>query len=268
MLYSKNKLYYVYRITHINENKHYYGYRGILENIQPKDDLGVKYFSSSTDKSFKREQKINPENFKYKIIRENLSNRGALDLEIKLHKKFNVDKNINFYNLAKQTNTGFSFIGPYSGQHNGKAVVINRTTGKRERVDVGYDQTLYSGNTAGTVKVIIGSITSCVSKKEFKERSLCGVNTGKVVALNTTTGKKELIEKKLFDADNNYVGHSTGCKRTEETRAILSQKKKGNKNGAGNRGKKQSLEHIANVIAAKKRNRAFREKALLRNHPQ
>ena len=39
---------YVYRITNIKENKHYYGTRSC--EIEIKDDLGFYYFSSSTDK--------------------------------------------------------------------------------------------------------------------------------------------------------------------------------------------------------------------------
>ena len=42
--------YYVYRITNKLLNKHYYGSRG--SKIEPKLDLGIKYFSSSTDKNF------------------------------------------------------------------------------------------------------------------------------------------------------------------------------------------------------------------------
>jgi len=56
---------YVYRITNILTNKHYYGSRSC--NILPKNDLGFKYFSSSKDNDFIIDQKINPQNYKYKI---------------------------------------------------------------------------------------------------------------------------------------------------------------------------------------------------------
>ena len=59
---------YVYRITNKKENKHYYGVRS--SKVEPKLDLGVKYFSSSTDKEFINEQKINNYLFKYKIIKQ------------------------------------------------------------------------------------------------------------------------------------------------------------------------------------------------------
>lgn len=262
---SKDKNYYVYRITNVKENKHYYGYRGIPKNSQPKDDLGIKYFSSSMNKDFRKDQKINPQNFKYKIICKNLSKRNALNLEIKLHKKFNVSQNINFYNLANQTNTGFSYIGPYQKQNDKKAVVINKITGKRERIDVGYDQTIFTGNTTGTVKVKRGNITVRVSKEEFIQKKLEGTNKGRVVALNTLTNKKELISKELFDSSSNYVGHSTGYKASEQTRALMRVKSKGNRGGAGNKGKSKTPEHVANVIASRKRNKLLKEQAQLQN---
>ena len=40
---SDDKFHYVYRITNIVENKHYYGSR--TSKINPYDDLGKKYFS-------------------------------------------------------------------------------------------------------------------------------------------------------------------------------------------------------------------------------
>jgi len=57
---------YVYRITNTKLNRHYYGVR--TSRIKPKLDLGIKYFSSSTDKHFIKDQKENPANYKYKIV--------------------------------------------------------------------------------------------------------------------------------------------------------------------------------------------------------
>jgi hypothetical protein len=80
--------YYVYRITHIFKHKHYYGFRSTSND--PKTDLGIKYFSSSKDKDFIKDQKENRSNYKYKIIKNFNNKNDALDLEIILHKKFNV----------------------------------------------------------------------------------------------------------------------------------------------------------------------------------
>ncbi len=98
---------YVYRITNKIENKHYYGCR--TSKIEPKLDLGIKYFSSSSDKEFKLDQNENPLNYKYKIIKIFNIRTEAIKLEIKLHKKFNVGINESFYNRARQTSIGFDF---------------------------------------------------------------------------------------------------------------------------------------------------------------
>ena len=48
------KYHYVYRITNTTLNKHYYGSR--TSQIEPAKDLGHKYFSSSFDKEFIKDQ--------------------------------------------------------------------------------------------------------------------------------------------------------------------------------------------------------------------
>ena len=103
------KFYYVYRITNTLINKHYYGFR--TTTLNPKQDLGIKYFSSSLDKSFIKDQKTNPQNYKYKIVKVYNNYSDAIILEIKLHNKFDVGKNNKFYNRAKQTTRGFSTVG-------------------------------------------------------------------------------------------------------------------------------------------------------------
>ena len=103
------RYHYVYRITNKILNKHYYGIR--TSNILPIDDLGIKYFSSSKDKDFIKDQKENSQNFKYKIIKVCKTRLQALELEILLHAKFDVGVNESFYNKAKQTSTGYDTFG-------------------------------------------------------------------------------------------------------------------------------------------------------------
>ncbi len=100
---------YVYRITNIADNKHYYGTR--TTNVKPIEDIGIQYFSSSFDKKFIQDQKNNPLNYKYKVVRIFNSRKKALELEIKLHQKFEVSINESFYNRSKQTSTGFDTTG-------------------------------------------------------------------------------------------------------------------------------------------------------------
>jgi len=98
---------YTYRITSKILNKHYYGCRS--SKINPNEDLGFKYFSSSTNTEFILDQKQNPQNYKYKVIKVFNTREEAIKHEILLHNKFNVDVNKNFYNKAKQTSEKFSF---------------------------------------------------------------------------------------------------------------------------------------------------------------
>lgn len=98
-------MFYVYRITNIELNKHYYGSRKPKNNRTPEDDLGTHYFSSSRDKQFIQDQKSRTHAYKYKVIARNLSREESLKLEIKLHNKFQVDINPHFYNRSKQTST-------------------------------------------------------------------------------------------------------------------------------------------------------------------
>jgi hypothetical protein len=103
------KYHYVYRITNLIKNKHYYGVRST--KFEPINDLGIKYFSSSKNAAFIKEQKQNPENFKDKIVSIYSSRKEALNKEIVLHAKFDVGVNESFYNKSKQTSTGFDRSG-------------------------------------------------------------------------------------------------------------------------------------------------------------
>jgi hypothetical protein len=100
---------YVYRITNVLLNKHYYGSRSCKCN--PRDDLGIKYFSSSKDKDFVKDQKEHPEHYLYKIIRICETRKDAYALEILLHEKFDVGINESFYNRCKATSTKFNVYG-------------------------------------------------------------------------------------------------------------------------------------------------------------
>jgi hypothetical protein len=99
----------VYRITNTIAKKHYYGKRS--SKILPLLDIGIRYFSSSRDKEFLKEQKTFPERFKYKVVKLCTSSQEAIAYEILLHSKFDVAKNPKFYNRSKQTSTGWDTTG-------------------------------------------------------------------------------------------------------------------------------------------------------------
>jgi len=106
---SKCIYHYVYRITNLVEKKHYYGKRS--SKVDPKEDLGKKYFSSSTDKEFIVDQKNNLQNYRYKIVGIFESAEIAVLREIRLHTKFKVGENFRFYNKARQSAAGFDRTG-------------------------------------------------------------------------------------------------------------------------------------------------------------
>lgn len=100
---------YTYRITNKVTSKHYYGMRSC--KIEPQNDIGVIYFSSSYDKEFMKDQKENPQNYKYKVIKVHDTREKATEQEIKLHEKLDVARNESFYNRSKQTKVGFNVMG-------------------------------------------------------------------------------------------------------------------------------------------------------------
>lgn len=122
---TKSIYHYVYRITNLIENKHYYGSR-TCKGINPIEDLGIKYISSSHDIDFICEQKDHPENFKYKIIRIFNTRYDANLFEIYIHEKFDVKNNDNFYNRVNATTDIkdlYSYITNYGSGTTGLAIV-------------------------------------------------------------------------------------------------------------------------------------------------
>lgn len=108
---NKTKHHYVYRITNKRLKKHYYGVRSC--SCLPIEDLGIHYFSSSTDEKFIKDQKDHPEDYKYKIIKEFENRKDAEYFEKYLHTKFDVSANEHFYNKCMSTLMGFSVEGSH-----------------------------------------------------------------------------------------------------------------------------------------------------------
>jgi hypothetical protein len=119
------RYHYIYRITNIVEGKHYYGKR--TSKKHPHRDLGIKYFSSSTDKDFKLDQKTNPKNYKYKILQTFDYSDDAIFLEFTLHGKFAVHINPKFYNKAKQTLSRFGTNGLVTVMVDGEWTMIDKS---------------------------------------------------------------------------------------------------------------------------------------------
>lgn len=105
-IYSNN---YVYQIEHIHTGRYYIGVRST--NLLPEDDLGKKYFSSSRDKEFIKDQKESNHHYKYKVLK-NFDNRDDADnYEMRLHGEKQVHLDPNSYNRAMNSSSGFSTVG-------------------------------------------------------------------------------------------------------------------------------------------------------------
>ena len=193
-----NKYHYVYRITNIITKKHYYGKRSSM--VRPFEDLGTKYFSSSRDKEFMKDQKENPQNYKYKTIRCFSDNKSALLHEIDLHNKFDVGVSVHFYNRAKQTSTYYATDGSASYiDETGNTVLLSTVEAKHRGL---------SGVTVGyAVYFIENGKTEQVLVEEAKRRGLKCVTDSRVSIIEN--GVIKTITKEEFDT-NSYDGITKG----------------------------------------------------------
>lgn len=116
---------YVYRITNIVENMYYYGVHSC--NCEPKYDIGVKYFSSSSVAEFISDQKSNRANYKYKIIKLFSTREEANQYELKLLYKFKANTNKKFYNRAIYCNNSLHSDGRIQPN---QVLCVNKITGE------------------------------------------------------------------------------------------------------------------------------------------
>ncbi len=123
---------YVYRITNTLIKKHYYGVRS--SSIEPKEDLGKQYFSSSCDANFIKDQKDSSQNYRYKVVFICTSRNQANELEINLHAKFNVAINPSFYNKANSTSSKFFYTSEGIDRYNAKLVNVYKSVSTQENI--------------------------------------------------------------------------------------------------------------------------------------
>jgi len=82
---------YVYKIIDKKREMYYVGARS--SELKPEEDLGHNYFSSSCDRNFISEQKENPEQFVYEIIKTFSSREEAFEYEKELIQQNKNDDN-------------------------------------------------------------------------------------------------------------------------------------------------------------------------------
>lgn len=190
---------YLYRISNKKINKHYYGVRS--SKILPKKDLGIKYFSSSYDKNFIEDQHNNPENYKYKVIIIAENRSKVLKLEVRLHQKYNVGVNPNFYNKVKQTSTSFDCSG------------ITLTKEHKEAIGAKHKGKIVTAKT----KELISKNHADVSKANNPMYGKVGAMKGKIAVIEKSSGNTMIIPTEEYHANKSaYINKAFINKRIQQ----------------------------------------------------
>lgn len=242
-----NRYHYVYRITNLVEGKHYYGSR--TSSKSPELDITTKYFGSPSSEKNRwiiDDQKVNPTHYRYKILRCFETRKESVDLEILLHKKFNVKNHLKFYNEQNQTTNGFDTAGKTMSRHQVTASNAKRI-GKNRYTDpvTGVGKMFYPGeepkdwikggrkwsNEAREKHSIL------ISGRKFQEehkKNLSKSHTGKKMPLYTVikqnAKQRELVhyynpitgERKRFKENTQPIGFIKGCISNAELESIRS----------------------------------------------
>ena len=209
-LVDGRKYHYVYRITNIKEGMYYYGVHSC--DCDPKEDIGIKYFSSSK-KEFIKHQKQNPEEYKYKVIKIFASRVEANCHEEILHAKFDVKLHQRFYNKHNACSKFNSYgMGTYQDE-NGEKIFLSKYEAK-------------SRNLKGYPKTDKHKANLRIPKSEELKKKIGDIHRGKIVSEDS---KSKMRESKIGEKNNRY-----GTKHTEETKA---------KQSLASKGKPKSEEH-------------------------
>lgn len=201
------RYHYVYRITNLIENKHYYGSRS--STCEPIMDLGIKYFSSISSSAYKwivKDQKINKCNYKYKVLKVFNTNKEKIIYESYLHYKFDVKNNAYFYNLSNQTPTGFNTNGITGNKHPlygkprdtaTKIKISNALTNKykhTEHPNYGVKRPLFSLTCSGSNNPMWGRKHSKETLALYSS-SRKGENNPRAKSINIYDAKGDLVQK-------------------------------------------------------------------------
>lgn len=208
---------YTYKITNVKTNKSYIGVRTSKE--LPFEDIGIKYFSSSTDKDFISEQKNYPENFIYEVINTFDNRTDALMDEVRLHDIYDVCKNPQFYNLSKQTSNGMDFTG---GNHSEESKLkIGEASKKR-----------------GISKKAKANLLWHAKNRIRTPEEIEKLSKAKLGNTNASGKRSEEYSKKLSER---MQGTSLfkGKTHSEESKKKMSKAKLGNTNATGKRSNEQ-----------------------------
>lgn len=248
----KDKKYnYVYRITNIKENKHYIGVRSC--NIEPYEDIGKIYQSTSKNEAFKQDQKDNPQDYLYQILEFFDTRLEANEYEVHLHKIYNVGCNPNFYNRSNQTskffdNTGNKEIGAAISKANKGRIVLNNGINKiiviptkvNYYIELGFKigglphkketRDLLSCLNSGKITLTNGLCEISVKQDEVDEYRILGFREGGLPMREIQKFKLSLAHsgKILTEEHKENISKSTkGSTKSETMKSRLSDTRKG-----------------------------------------
>lgn len=231
-IYYMEQYHYTYRITNLLNKISYIGLR--TSTISPEKDLGILYFSSSSNAEFIKEQHEHPSDFKYEILNVFNSRIEAINDEIRLHKLYDVGKNPMFYNKQNQTANGIDF----TGQNHTKEAKIKISKASKERgiSDRARENLIWhSKNRERTSeerkKLSEAKLGNNNARGKRSEESKQNISNAKKGMTSVFKGKKHTEESKekmsISKLGDNNPKYWQGKTRSEETKLKISEATKG-----------------------------------------
>lgn len=236
--YSQHKkFHYTYCITELNSSRKYIGVRS--SDVDPLMDIGVNYFSSSSNKEFIDNQKYNHNNYEYNVLNIFDTRPDATSDEIRLHVLHKVDISNEYINVVISNSNGFNPVdyitvkdsnnniysvkrddhrylsGMLKGICYGKVTVKDKD-GNTSQVDIN-DPRYLIGELIPTVKNMLfvqdkNGKNYQVKKDDtrFLSRELVGINKDKVVVIDKEGNKFKANKDDPRFLTGEIVGHSKG----------------------------------------------------------
>ena len=216
----RSMYFYVYKITKISNGMYYIGSRG--SKIEPLKDLGIKYFSSSRNKDFIKEQKANPKNFLYEVLEVCSSRKEAFEKEAEYQTKYNCGEDVFCYNKAINA-IGFTSYG---------RKVTQETRDKLSQANKGKSHPAWNKGIKMSPKPKTKELLS-QQRKGKKWEDLYGEEKAKTM--------KEHLSLKIKNENNPMFGK----KHSDSTKELMSEKAKGRKRSD------ESIAHQKETVANK-----------------
>tara|TARA_R110002095_G_scaffold202602_2_gene184294 strand:- start:472 stop:1332 length:861 start_codon:yes stop_codon:yes gene_type:complete len=240
-IYNMKTYHYTYQITDLETGMIYIGSR-TCRGIEPNMDIGLKYFSSSSNKDFINNQKENKTRYKYDVLKIFNSREEAYLEESILHETYDVGINPLYYNLSKYSFGKIDFTGKHhSDESKLKIGEASKKRGISEKAKANLRwQSKHRVRAAEEKKKMsdakIGnSNASGVRNKESRDNisksrieyfmKNPGLFTGKK---HSVESKKKMSDSKLGDKNIKYWHGKT---RSEETKKKISENRKGKGTG-------------------------------------